>query len=85
MAAALTSTSDTDSDTGRGIALMVLAVGLYSIMDAMVKWLGPSYPVLEIVFFRSLFAFVPIAYVLWRSGSLAGLRTSRPWATPRAP
>ncbi len=65
----------TASDTGRGIAQMVLAVGLYSIMDAMIKWLGPSYPTMELVFFRSLFAFIPIAYVLWRSGSLAGLRT----------
>ncbi len=67
-----------DADTGRGIALMVLAVGIYSVMDAMVKWLGPSYPVLEIVFFRSLFAFLPIAYLLWRSGSLAALRTVHP-------
>ena len=33
---------------------MVLAVGLFSIMDAMVKWVGPSYPTFEIVFFRSL-------------------------------
>jgi drug/metabolite transporter (DMT)-like permease len=75
-------TSQRDSDaagaTGRGIALMVLAVGLYSIMDALVKWLGPSYPTMELVFFRSLFAFIPIAYVLWRSGSCAGLRTRRP-------
>ncbi len=75
----LSSSGDTTSDTGRGIGLMVLAVGLYSIMDAMVKWLGPDYPVLEIVFFRSLFAFIPIAYILWRSGSLAALRTARPW------
>ena len=66
---------ESGSDTGRGIAQMVLAVGLYSIMDAMIKWLGPSYPTMELVFFRSLFAFIPIAYVLWRSGSLAGLRT----------
>jgi drug/metabolite transporter (DMT)-like permease len=66
------------SDTGRGIAQMVLAVGLYSIMDAMIKWLGPSYPTMELVFFRSLFAFIPITYVLWRSGSLAGLRTRNP-------
>ncbi len=66
---------DSAGDAGRGIAQMVLAVGLYSIMDAMIKWLGPSYPTMELVFFRSLFAFVPIAYVLWRSGSLAGLRT----------
>ena len=77
--AATALSSSSDSDTGRGIALMVFAVGLYSVMDAMVKWLGPDYPVLEIVFFRSLFAFIPISYILWRSGSLAALRTSRPW------
>ena len=70
--------SPSDSDTARGIALMVFAVGLYSIMDALVKWLGPSYPTMELVFFRSLFAFIPIAYVLWRSRSLAGLRTRNP-------
>ena len=78
-AIANTALQSPSSDTGRGIAMMTLAVGLYSIMDAMVKWLGPDYPVLELVFFRSLFAFVPIAYVLWRNGTFAGLRTSRPW------
>jgi len=78
-ATADTALQSPSSDTGRGIAMMTLAVGLYSIMDAMVKWLGPDYPVLELVFFRSLFAFVPIAYVLWRNGSFAGLRTTRPW------
>lgn len=78
-ATANTALQSPSSDTGRGIAMMTLAVGLYSIMDAMVKWLGPDYPVLELVFFRSLFAFVPIAYVLWRNGSFAGLRTTRPW------
>ena len=77
--AATNLSSSSASDTGRGIGMMVLAVGLYSIMDAMVKWLGPDYPTMELVFFRSLFAFIPIAFVLWRSGSLAGLRTSRPW------
>ncbi len=67
-----------DAATARSIALMVLAVGLYSIMDAMVKWVGPSYPTFEIVFFRSLFAFIPTAYILRRSGSLAALRTAHP-------
>jgi drug/metabolite transporter (DMT)-like permease len=67
-----------DTDTGRGIALMVLAVGLYAVMDALVKWLGPSYPTIEIFFFRSLFAFIPIAFFLLRSGSLAQLRTAHP-------
>jgi drug/metabolite transporter (DMT)-like permease len=57
---------------------MVLAVGLYSIMDGLVKWLGPNYPTMELVFFRSFFGLVPVAFVLWRSGSFAALRTKNP-------
>ncbi len=53
-----------------GIALMLLAVALFSVMDAMVKWLGASYPTVQIVFFRCLFAFVPLALLIWRSGGL---------------
>lgn len=66
------------ADTGRGMALMLLAVGLYSVMDAMVKWLAPDYPTMQLVFFRSLFAFIPLSYFLYRAGSLASLRTRKP-------
>ncbi|MFQ5772947.1 MAG: DMT family transporter [Kiloniellaceae bacterium] len=72
--------SDRAAETGRGIALMVLAVGLFAIMDALVKWLGPTYPTLQLVFFRNLFAFVPLAVYMLRAGSLTGLRTRRPFA-----
>jgi len=64
--------------TGRGIMLMLLSVALFSAMDALVKWLGATYPTLQIVFFRSLFAFVPLSVFLVRGGGLAGLRTQRP-------
>ena len=66
------------ADRGRGIALMVFAVGIYAIMNALVKWLGPSYPTLEIVFFRSIFAFVPIVFFLRHTAALASLRTAHP-------
>ncbi len=56
--------------TFEGIALLVLSVGLFSVMDAMVKWLGASYPTFQIVFFRSLFAFLPLSIVIWRVGGL---------------
>ena len=70
---------DQSGDVGRGIAYMVIAVGLFTIMDALVKWLGPSYPTMQIVFFRSLFAFVPLAIFVMRTGSLASLATKRPF------
>ena len=47
---------------------MVLAVGLFSIMDAMVKWVGPSYPTFEIVFFRAC---------LWRIRTHAATGSSK--------
>jgi drug/metabolite transporter (DMT)-like permease len=56
--------------TLEGIALLVLAAGLFSIMDAAVKWLGASYSTFQIVFFRSLFAFLPLGVVIWRVGGL---------------
>lgn len=61
--------------TGRGIAFMLLSVALFSAMDGLIKWLGADYPTLQIVFFRSLFAFVPLGFFLARSGSLAALKT----------
>jgi len=61
--------------TGRGIAFMLLSVALFSGMDGFIKWLGADYPTLQIVFFRSLFAFVPLSFFLFRSGSLAALKT----------
>jgi drug/metabolite transporter (DMT)-like permease len=53
---------------------MVLAMGLFSIMDALVKWLGSSYPTVQLVFFRSLFAFVPIAFLIFHGGLGNALR-----------
>lgn len=62
----------------RGIANIVLAVALFSTMDALVKHLAASYPVLQIVFFRSFFAFLPLSVLIARSGGLAAIRTTRP-------
>ncbi len=61
----------------RGIASMLLAVAIFSCMDALIKWLSASYPTIEIVFFRSSFAFLPLLPALLRGGR-AALRTRRP-------
>ena len=60
-----------------GIASIVAAMAVLSASDALAKWLSASYPVLEIVFLRNLFAFLPLAAVavLWNGG--AALRTRR--------
>lgn len=61
-----------------GIAMMVTAAAIFGVMDALVKWLSASYSTVQIMFFRSLFAFPPILGMLWSSGAgLGGLRTTR--------
>ena len=55
--------------------MMVLAVFLFTCMDAVVKWVGQTYPVGQIVFFRNVFAFLPILYFVSRTGGVAVLRT----------
>jgi drug/metabolite transporter (DMT)-like permease len=65
-------------DPLRGIFCMLAAVALFAGMDAVIKLLSPRFPVMEIVFFRSVFAFLPIALMVRREGGLAMLRTRRP-------
>ena len=64
---------------GTGIAYMLVAVGLFAIMDAMVKWLGQTYPTAQLVFFRAAFAFIPIAFVVAGTGLRQSLRISNAW------
>ncbi len=65
--------------TTRGIVLMLVSVILFASMDAVVKWLGATYPTMQIVFFRSLFAFIPLSLFIFRGIGLAALRTQRPF------
>ena len=62
----------------RGAMHMLAGVLLFSVMDAMVKWLVADYPVHQIVFFRTVFALLPCLYFIARSGGFATLRTRRP-------
>ncbi|NKB55166.1 MAG: EamA family transporter [Alphaproteobacteria bacterium] len=70
--------SATGAQNARGATHMLAGVFLFSIMDAMVKWLVADYPVHQIVFFRTVFALLPCLYFIARSGGLATLRTKRP-------
>jgi drug/metabolite transporter (DMT)-like permease len=64
-------------DAARGILLMLGAVAVFSTMDALIKYLTVRYSPVQIIFFRNLFAFVPIFPLLMRSGGLSLLRTRR--------
>jgi drug/metabolite transporter (DMT)-like permease len=69
------------SSPGRAIACMTIAVALFTIMDGFIKWLGSAgYPTMQLVFFRSLFAFLPLSVVLFRGPWRQQLVTRKPWA-----
>lgn len=65
------------SGVSRGIYLMLSAVLLFSVMDALIKWASETYPVVQIIFFRNLLAFLPLSYFIYRAGGIAVLRTER--------
>ncbi len=70
--------STTAVQNARGATHMLAGICLFSVMDAMVKWLVADYPVHQIVFFRTVFALIPCLYFVARLGGLAALRTKRP-------
>lgn len=66
------------AETLQGIGLIALAMALLSTMDAVVKWLATDYSTVQLMFFRSVFAFLPLAPLVLRSGWAGSLRTQRP-------
>lgn len=68
-----------DRTVAAGALFMLAAILAFSVMDATIKWLAVTYPVMHIVFFRNFFAFIPIGLMLAaRKDRLAALRT-RNW------
>ena len=61
-----------------GIGLAVFGVLQFVLMDACVKALGQSYPVHQIMFFRFLFAFLPLFALLYFQHGWGHLATRRP-------
>jgi drug/metabolite transporter (DMT)-like permease len=67
-----------------GIALKVGATLVFMFMAVIARGFGDTFPVGQVVFFRSLFAFVPIGIVMLYSGMRIGdLATKAPWAHAR--
>ncbi len=63
--------------TTSGILFKVISVALFAIMEAVAKTLTPDYPVLQTVFFRFFFAFVPLLPFIIRDGGIMALKTRR--------
>ncbi|MCC6561135.1 MAG: DMT family transporter [Xanthomonadales bacterium] len=63
------STAAPASEYRRAIAAMIAAVGLFSVMDAGMKWLAPHYPPLQIAALRGL-ASAPLV-LLWAVATVA--------------
>lgn len=58
----------------RGIVALVIAGAILSLTDSLAKLLTGTYPIGEILFFRSLFAFIPIFAMVSRTGGVGSLR-----------
>ncbi|WP_245986888.1 DMT family transporter [Azospirillum thermophilum] len=68
-------------NTPLGIGMMLGSVLLFSLMNVLVKLLTETFPVVEVAFFRSLFALIPVgAMIAAQGGWVANLRTARPFA-----
>lgn len=59
-----------------GIGCLVLSILIFSLQDIAVKWLGGSYPILEIVIFRGLIA-MPLTLLFFRLEGQKGLPTTK--------
>jgi drug/metabolite transporter (DMT)-like permease len=66
------------SARARGLALMFISVFLFTLMSALIRLLGTSYPVSEIIFARSLFGFIPILFLLPSSGGWTAFHLTHP-------
>jgi drug/metabolite transporter (DMT)-like permease len=62
-----------------GIYCKLGSAVLFCTMDAMVKGFGGTYSFFQLMLFRSVIALVPIAFIVWRSGNVRIVRSSRPW------
>lgn len=59
----------TDSNLPRAIVCAVAAIGLFTTMGAMIKWLSASYPIIQILFARNAFSLVVLLPMIVAGGS----------------
>lgn len=67
------------SPAARGMLVMLLAMFLFSLNDAMGKWLVSTYTVGQVLLIRSAFALAILAPFVWRAGLSSLVCVERPW------
>ncbi|MEP3278456.1 MAG: DMT family transporter [Stappiaceae bacterium] len=67
------------SSVGQSAAFGLLAFGIFATHDAVIKYLGSTYSVFQIIFFSVLFAFLPVTLMLTADRAHANLRPVHPW------
>ena len=68
-------------NNARGAAFALVAFGIYSTHDVVVKFLGGVYSPFQIVFFSNLFGFPIVTIMLMRDATDGNLRPRHPWWT----
>jgi drug/metabolite transporter (DMT)-like permease len=63
----------------RGLGFAFLAFGLFATHDAIIKALGQDYSVFQIIFFATLFAFIPMSILILADQTSANFRPRHPW------
>ncbi len=72
-------TAQAHANTGRGILLMLLGVGLFTLMDATAKGLVANYPPSQVICARFAGQALAVALYLGANGTAKALRTTHPW------
>lgn len=57
-----------DSGSMKGIACLLVSGAILTFTDGLAKILTDRFPPGEILFFRALFIFIPISFMVWRDG-----------------
>ena len=67
------------TDTFKGFVAALLAFAFFSSHDAVIKALGGTYPVFQIIFFSMLFAFVPVSMIILADKAIDNFQPHHPW------
>ncbi|MBN9669530.1 DMT family transporter [Roseibium aggregatum] len=67
------------SATLKGFAAALFAFAFFSSHDAIIKALGGTYSVFQIIFFSMLFAFVPMSTMMLADKAIDNFRPRHPW------
>lgn len=64
-------------DPRKGLLLMLVGIGLFSVLNGVVKAQMEVFPPNQVILFRNAFALVPLWFMLLPLGGLAALRSAR--------